>query len=143
VHLLFRALISEAPMYSIFYLREGMTMQEDKRSSSRRNVALDICINNHFLDPRRWRTRDLGMDSAFVSMHQDEMLPGAHVDVVLSLSNTPGSECVHLSAEIIRVAKDGIALRFQDYDSHICEMLTRLLSDWREQPPARAAGQKI
>lgn len=118
-------------------------MQEDKRSSSRRNVALDICINNHFLDPRRWRTRDLGMDSAFVSMHQDEMLPGAHVDVVLSLSNTPGSECVHLSAEIIRVAKDGIALRFQDYDSHICEMLTRLLSDWREQPPARAAGQKI
>ena len=119
-------------------------MQEDKRSGTRRAIALDICVNNQFLNPRRWRTRDISSDSAFINMQQDEMLPGAQVEVILALANTPGAECIRLSAEIVRVAKDGVALRFQGCDSRVGEKLAHMLSDWQSQQlPRVAAGQHV
>ena len=75
-------------------------------------------------------------------MSQGEMLPGARVEVVLALAETPGAECIRLSAEIVRVAKDGVALRFQDCDSLACEKLVLMLTDWQKQQLLRVVGQQ-
>ena len=118
-------------------------MNNDKRSGTRKTIALDICVNNQFLNPRRWRTRDISADSAFISMSQGEMLPGARVEVVLALADTPGAECIRLSAEVVRVTKDGVALRFQDCDCLACEKLVLMLSDWHSQQLPQVAGQHV
>ena len=68
-------------------------MQHEKRSTIRKNVSYDILVNHDFIDPRRWRTRDLCMDSVFVKMRAEAKLPGAWVEVVLLSSPfCPASE---------------------------------------------------
>lgn len=102
-------------------------MHDEKRSAVRKNVSFDILINRDFLDPRRWCTRDLGMNSVFVKMAPEEMLPGAWVEVVLLFDGATDSERLCLPAEIIRVSSDGVVLKFRDYDSHVGQMLRDLL----------------
>lgn len=104
-------------------------MHDEKRSAVRKNVSFDILINRDFLDPRRWSTRDLGMNSVFVKMAPDAMLPGAWVEMVLLLDGAAETERLCLPAEIIRVTGDGVVLKFRDYDSHTGQMLRDLLGN--------------
>jgi hypothetical protein len=111
-------------------------MQHEKRSSERQNVTLEILINHDFLDPRRWRTRDLSMDSAFVQMNPDMMLPGAHVELVVLRDNDPSAEPLCLRAVVVRVCGDGIAIRFQECDADVSQNLRDVLNGDRYVPEA-------
>lgn len=103
-------------------------MQHEKRSAIRSNVSYDILINHDFMDPRRWRTRDLCMDSVFVTMRPEAKLPGAWVEVVLLLDGTGETGHLCLPAEIIRISKDGIVYKFRDYGHAAGKKLHDLLS---------------
>ena len=99
-------------------------MQHEKRSTIRKNVSYDILVNHDFIDPRRWRTRDLCMDSVFVKMRTEAKLPGAWVEVVLLLDDADKTSHLCLPAEIIRVSKEGIVCKFRDYD-HVARQKLR------------------
>ncbi len=103
-------------------------MQHEKRSTIRSNVSFDILVNHDFMDPRRWRTRDLCMDSVFVTMRPEAKLPGTWVEVVLLLDDTNETGHLYLPAEIIRVSKDGIVCKFRDYDHAAGKKLRDLLN---------------
>lgn len=108
-------------------------MQHEKRSTIRRNVSFDILVNHDFMDPRRWRTRDLCMDSVFVKMRPEAKLPGAWVEVVLLLDEADATGHLCLPAEIIRVSKDGIVCKFRDYDHAAGKKLRDLLDGDRSR----------
>lgn len=91
-------------------------MQHEKRATIRKNVSYDILVNHDFVDPRRWRTRDLCMDSVFVKMQPEAKLPGAWVEIVLLVDETDENSHLCLPAEIIRVSKEGIVCKFRDCD---------------------------
>ena len=102
-------------------------MHDEKRSAVRKNISLDILINRDFLDPRRWHTRDLGMNSVFVKMSPEAMLPGAWVEMVLLFDGVTETERLCLPAEVIRVSGDGVVLKFRDGDARASQMLHDLL----------------
>ena len=104
-------------------------MQHEKRSTIRRNVSFDILVNHDFIDPRRWHTRDLCMDSVFVKMQPEAKLPGAWVEVVLLLDHTDEAGHLYLPAEIIRVSKDGIVCKFRECDHSTSKKLRDLLEN--------------
>lgn len=119
-------------------------MHDEKRSAVRQHVSFDILINRDFLDPRRWCIRDVGMNSLFVKMAPEAMLPGSWVEVVLLFDGAAETERVCLPAEIIRVSGDGVVLKFRDDDSHAGQMLRDFLKgsgDRRLAPPALHASQ--
>lgn len=119
-------------------------MHDEKRSAVRRNVSLDILINCDFLDPRRWRTRDIGVDSIFVKMAPAAMMPGTWVEAVLLLECAGGAEPLCLPAEIIRVSGDGLVLKFYDEDSRASQMLRELWlnsGELRQVPPVLHMSQ--
>ncbi len=102
-------------------------MQHEKRSTIRRNVSYDVLVNHDFMDPRRWRTRDLCMDSVFVTMRPEAKLPGTWVELVLLLDDTDETGHLCLPAEVIRVSKEGIVCKFRDYDHAARNKLRDLL----------------
>ena len=104
-------------------------MHDEKRSAVRKNVSIDILINRDFLDPRRWRIRDVGMNSVFVNMAPEEMLPGSWVEVVLLFDGAAETDRLCLPAEIIRISSDGVVLKFRDDDSHAGQLLRDFLRD--------------
>ncbi len=114
-------------------------MHDEKRSAVRKHVSFDILINRDFLDPRRWRIRDVGMNSLFVNMAPEEMRPGSWVEVVLLLDGAMETEQLGLPAEIIRVSGDGVVLKFRDDDGHAGQLLHDFLKDSGDRwlaPPA-------
>jgi hypothetical protein len=119
-------------------------MHDEKRSAVRTHVSFDILINRDFLDPRRWRIRDVGMNSLFVMMAPEEMLPGSWVEVVLLFDDATETERLCLPAEIIRVSGDGVVLKYRDDDSHAGQMLRDFLKgngDRRLAPSALHMSQ--
>ena len=104
-------------------------MHDEKRSAVRTHVSFDILINRDFLDPRRWRIRDVGMNSLFVQMAPEAMLPGSWVEVVLLLDGATQTDRLCLPAEIIRVSGDGVVLKFREDDSHAGQMLRDFFKD--------------
>lgn len=114
-------------------------MHDEKRSAIRKHVSFDILVNRDFLDPRRWRIRDVGMNSVFVKMSPAEMLPGAWVEVVLLLDEEADAEQLCLPAEIIRISVDGVVLKFRDDDTHASKRLRDFLKDDGARRAAPAA----
>ena len=104
-------------------------MHDEKRTAIRKHVSLDVLVNRDFLDPRRWCIRDAGMNSIFVKMSPEEMLPGAWVEVVLLLDDAADAEQLCLPAEIIRISGDGVVLKFRDDDSHAGKRLRDFLKE--------------
>jgi hypothetical protein len=102
-------------------------MNGEQRASIRKRIPLDVVINYAFLDSRRWCTRDIGLDSAFVKMRQPSLPLGAAVDAMLVLEHANGIEHHHVPAQIIRVTKEGVALKFGDYGQHTYNALLQLL----------------
>lgn len=102
-------------------------MHEEKRSAIRKKISIDILINRDFVDPRRWHTQDLGMDSVLVKMASEGMLPGAWVDVVLLFDGAMETERLCLPAEVIRVSGVGVVLKFRDGNDHTKQMLREIL----------------
>lgn len=102
-------------------------MHEEKRSAIRKQISIDILVNRDFVDPRRWHTQDLAMDSVLVKMTTEGMLPGAWVDVVLLFEGPMETERLCLPAEIIRVSGAGVVLKFRDGDDHAKQLLREIL----------------
>lgn len=119
-------------------------MHDEKRSATRKKISIDILINRDFLDPRRWHTRDLGINSVFVKMAPEGMLPGIWMEVVLLFDGAMQTERLCLPAEVIRVSGDGVVLKFRDGEACASQTLRDLLGnnvDRRKLPSALHMSQ--
>ncbi|MGA9033340.1 MAG: PilZ domain-containing protein [Sulfuricaulis sp.] len=102
-------------------------MNAEQRSSIRKAISLNIVINYDMAYSRRWKVRDLGLNGAKVEMRRDELLQGTPVEAVLVLTEHGEYGLHRMPAEVVRTDRNGVALRFRNYDDRAYTALVNLL----------------
>jgi len=102
-------------------------MKAEQRTSIRKKISLNIVINHDLAYSKRWKVRDLSLGGAMVEMRRDELLPGTPVEAVLALKEHGEYGLHRLPAEVVRTDKNGVALRFRNYDDKAYTALVNLL----------------
>ena len=102
-------------------------MKSEQRSSIRKKISLNIVINYDLVYSKRWKMRDLSLGGAMVEMKRDELLPGTPVEAVLALKEHGEYGLHRLPAEVVRADRNGVALRFRNYDNKAYTALVNLL----------------
>ena len=102
-------------------------MKAEQRTSIRKKISLNVVINHDFSYSRRWRVRDLSLNGAMVEMEREELVPGTMVEAVLALKEHDQYDLHRLPADVVRVDKNGVALRFRRYDDKAYTALVNLL----------------
>jgi hypothetical protein len=102
-------------------------MKAEQRSSIRKAISLNIVINYDLAYSKRWKVRDLSLNGAMVDMRRDELLPGTPVEAVLALKEHGEYGLHRLPAEVVRTDRNGVALRFRNYDDRAYTALVNLL----------------
>jgi hypothetical protein len=102
-------------------------MKSEQRSSIRKKISLNIVINYDLAYSKRWKMRDLSLGGAMVEMKRDELLPGTLVEAVLALKEHGEYGLHRLPAEVVRADRNGVALRFRNYDNKAYTALVNLL----------------
>lgn len=102
-------------------------MNAEQRTSIRKKIPLNILINYDLTYSKRWKIRDLSLGGALVEMNQNDLVPGAPIEAVLALKEHHEYDLYRLPAEVIRVEKNRVALRFRNYDDRAYTALVNLL----------------
>jgi hypothetical protein len=103
----------------------------EQRRAPRRAVATDVLVNSENLDqsyPRLWKTRDLSLTGVFVELNGGGLTEGLTVEAVLMLGHPHKMEPHCVTADIARIAADGIALRFSRCEPRTREALEKMLN---------------
>lgn len=97
------------------------------RASHRRPLIQYIVLNRAETYSRLCRTDDLSLDGAFVHLRSPDLAPDQRVEVLLVLRHA-GRFAVHrVPANVVRVARCGVGLRFDPYDDSTYTALVNLL----------------
>jgi len=107
--------------------KQWREMNAAQRSSIRKAISLNIVINYDMAYSKRWNVRDLVLNGAKVEMRRDELLPGTPVEAVLVLKEHGEYGLHRLPAEVVRTDRNGVALRFRNYDDRAYTALVNLL----------------
>ncbi len=102
-------------------------MKAEQRTSIRKKVSLNIVINHDFAYSKSWKLRDLSLGGAMIEMDREELVPGTMIEAVLALKEHDQYGLYRFPADVVRVNKDGVALRFRRYDNEAYTALVRLL----------------
>ncbi len=111
-------------------------MRVKKRATERRAVTVDIYITHKLDYSARWKTKNLSMHGALITMAQEDLAPDCEVGAILALRSRNGEERHHIPARIVRADRDGVALRFGGYGNHTYSALSRLLYVSLTEPSA-------
>ena len=102
-------------------------MKAEQRTSIRKKISLNIVINHDLAYSKRWKVSDLSLGGARVEMRKDELLPGTSVEAVLALKEHGKYGWYRLPAEVVRTDRNGVALRFRNYDDKAYTALVNFL----------------
>lgn len=102
-------------------------MNAEQRTSIRKKIPLHILINYDLTYSKRWKIRDLSLGGALVEMDQNDLVPGTSIEAVLAIKEHHEYDLYRLPAEVIRVEKNRVALRFRNYDDRAYTALVNLL----------------
>lgn len=102
-------------------------MQAEQRHSIRRKVSLNIVVNHDLAYSERWKVRDLSLSGAGLEVARNGLSPGTPVEAVLTLKEQDGYGLHRVPADVVRVDRDGVALRFRRYDDRTYTALVNLL----------------
>jgi hypothetical protein len=102
-------------------------MNAEQRSSIRKKISLNIVINSDLSYSKRWKVLDLSLGGARVKMRGGELLPGTPVEAVLAIRDHGDYGLHRLPAEVVRTDRDGVVLRFRNYDDKAYTALVNLL----------------
>ena len=105
----------------------GIDVAFKQRATERRAIALDIYITHKLEYSARWKTKNLSLHGALIDMAQDDLTPNATVEAILSLKSGAVEEQHHIAAHIVRVSRNGVALRFGGYGNQTYTALAHLL----------------
>ena len=101
-------------------------MQAEQRHSIRKKIPLNIVINHDLAYSERWKVRDLSLSGARLEA-ADGLSPGTPVEAVLTLKEHDGYGLHRVPADVVRVDRDGVALRFRRYDDRTYTALVNFL----------------
>ena len=102
-------------------------MEPKYRTAVRTEVPLQVLINYDFNYSKATRVRDLSTEGAFVEMPTTELPQGARVETVFRYRVKGTTREHRLPARIVRVDRDGVALKFGAYDDDTYTGLINLL----------------
>lgn len=80
-------------------------------------------ITHHRLGLTKCRLLNIGLDDAFVEVRNFDIAVGADVDLVLRVRTAKRRGHCRLPATVLRVAKDGVAIKFHDLDDRSYHVL--------------------
>lgn len=102
-------------------------MNTEKRTSIRKRISLNVLINHDLAYSKRWKIRDLSLSGALLEISNDEFLPGTPIEAVILMKEQEQSDLYRLPAEVVRMNREGLALRFGNYDNKTYTALVNLL----------------
>ena len=76
---------------------------------------------------RQCRLRDISLDGAFIEIENFALVKGTKLDLVLRILREEKTTACRLSAEVLRVERDGAVLMFGDLDQHVYDMLVDIV----------------
>lgn len=80
-------------------------------------------ITHHRLGLTKCRLRNISLDGAFVEVKDFRVAVGTDVDLVLKVRSGQDHSHCRLSATILRVEEDGVAIKFHDLDNRSYQVL--------------------
>jgi hypothetical protein len=102
-------------------------MNTEKRTSIRKRISLNVLINHDLAYSKRWKIRDLSLSGALLEISNEEFLPGTPIEAVILMKEHEQSDLYRLPAEVVRINREGLALRFGSYDNKTYTALVNLL----------------
>lgn len=102
-------------------------MKAEHRHSIRKKIAINILINHDFAYSNRWKICDLSLTGARLDSGRVGLSPGTPVEVVLTLREHDKYDMHRVPADVVRTDRDGVALRFRQYDDWTYTALVNLL----------------
>lgn len=91
---------------------------QDRRLGKRRSIALEVILKQDGVASLHARTRDLGLDGAFVLAGGDTADVGVSVELDLPLPYHGRTAWHRFVGEVVRRTPQGIGLRFASFDNH-------------------------
>ena len=108
-------------------------MEKRYRTTVRAEIPIQVLINYDFSYSEVKTVRDLSPDGAFVALSSREIPEGARVEAVLRY-RAKGKMLEHrLPADVVRVDRDGVALKFGRYDDDTYTELVNLLYAYNQK----------
>lgn len=101
-------------------------MKTEQRQSIRKKVSLNVLINHNLAYSKRWKVCDLSLSGAMLKA-QDPISAGASVEVVFTLRGDDRYDQHRVPADVVRADRQGMALRFRNYDDLAYTALVKLL----------------
>ena len=102
-------------------------MQSERRWSSRKPLILNVALYYDRIGLLPCQTRDISTEGMFIQTRHVTLAEGIAVDAVLTgLGRTPAHH-LHLPARIVRVHRDGVGLRFNNFDIDTYQFLRMVL----------------
>ncbi len=80
-------------------------------------------ITHHRLGLTKCLLRNISLDGAFVEVNGFDIAVGTDVDLVLKVRSGQKRSHCRLSANIVRVEKGGVAIKFHDLDNRSYQVL--------------------
>ncbi len=80
-------------------------------------------ITHHRLGLTKCLLRNMSLDGAFVEVKDFDIAVGTDVDLVLKVRSGQKRNHCRLSANIVRVEKGGVAIKFHDLDNRSYQVL--------------------
>lgn len=102
-------------------------MKAEQRHSIRKNISLDIVVNHDLAGSEYWKVRDLSLSGARLEAAGDGLSPGTPVEAVLTLGEHDEYGRHRVPADVVRVDRNGVALRFRRYDDRTYTALVNFL----------------
>lgn len=105
----------------------GGRVSHGQRESPRRALPCNVLINAGGAYLIAHAIHDISLVGVFVELDSAGLVLGDLVDVVLEFSDPPRTIDIQLSAEVVRIDRAGVGLRFCDYSDQTYTDLVNLL----------------
>lgn len=101
----------------------------NRRARPRRpaRVDVEVLLTHEGLELTKCRLRDISSDGAFVENHNLSLVKGTDVDIVLRFRRDGKLTHCRLSAKVVRVEADGVAIMFGDLDEMTYTLLLEIV----------------
>ena len=97
------------------------------RASHRRPLTQYIVLNRAETYSRLCCTEDLSLDGAFVHLRSPDLAPDQRVEMLLVLRHAGRFALHRVPANVVRVGRHGVGLKFDRYDDGTYTALVNLL----------------
>jgi hypothetical protein len=102
----------------------------DNRWSNRKDLDINVDIYYHGDKLATGRSRDVGLGGAYLdslSINQN-LIIDSHVELIFHLIEGNSDVKYALHARIVRIDKDGVGLKFRDFDTGVFRSLQQIMT---------------